>query len=281
MSLILPKDLYESPFHEQEAAYTKNAGHLKYSSKHVVSQTKIPASGKVPKIIGWSGPARSGTTALLFLMAGHEQVDRLYFQPQKSIMRRGDTKFELFDTDNLVCMKEVFGQFYGKENYDPIELLLKAGVPQENIVWISLLRNPLQCMASWYHKNPQILKAAQDHTLAIYNRYQGRIKMVPFAYELLKNNELAVIKSLLTAVGLKDEVDLRFNLKNIADKLVPFQASDESFYEAHVKTVIEKEVFAFGVNDYPVPHDTLQKVRQICLDDYEDFYDHAKQFLGL
>lgn len=279
--LVHPKDLYDSPFPVQEAAYNKNAGRLKYDAERVIKNTKVPTGEKVPKVLGWSGPARSGTTALLFLMGGHAQVDRLYFQPQKSIMRRADVKFELFESDNLVCMKEVFGQFYDAENYDPIELLIKSGVPEANIMWISLLRNPLQCMASWYHKNPQILKDAQDHTLSLYQKYQGRIKMIPFAYELLQGNELRTIKALLKAVGLDEQIDLRFNLSDIAGKLVPFQASDESFYRAHVQAVFEREVFTFGQNNYPMADKTIAEVKRLCSPAYEDFYDHAKKFLQL
>ncbi|HSE29403.1 MAG TPA: hypothetical protein VLA77_02340 [Candidatus Saccharimonadales bacterium] len=279
--LVHPKDLHDSPFHVQEAAYTKNAGRLKYDAERVIKNTKVPKGAKIPKILGWSGPARSGTTALLFLMGGHAQVDRLYFQPQKSIMRQADVKFELFETDNFVCMKEVFGQFYSAENYDPIDLLLKAGVPEANIAWISLLRDPMQCMASWYHKDPRILKAAQDHTLDIYQKYQGRVKMVPFVYELLRGNELKTIKALLRAVGLDDEIDLKFNIREIGKKLVPFQAGDESFYKVHVQAIFERENFTFGQNNYSMNPETILKVKKICLPAYEDFYRHSKKVLML
>ena len=43
----------------------------------------------IPRIVGWSGPARSGTTALLYLLAGYYQVDRIYFQPQTTLSRLG------------------------------------------------------------------------------------------------------------------------------------------------------------------------------------------------
>ena len=124
---------------------------MKYDAEFVAQNFELPRNVKeIPNILGWVGPARSGTTALLFLLAGHSEVGHVYFQPQKTLMRLGGPPIKLYPSDKIACMKETLLSWeVVDELYDPIDVLLKAGIPTEKITWIFMLRDPLQTYGSW------------------------------------------------------------------------------------------------------------------------------------
>jgi hypothetical protein len=265
--------------------YEAHAGQFHFTPDDVVKLTKLPSSGKIPKIVGWSGPARSGTTGMLLLLAGHPQVDRVYFQPQKTILRKGMPEFELYDEDALICMKEVFG-IRENEDYDPIDMLLQAGIPAENITWITFLRDPLFSFASWRNVNPtgpQVFADSQAFTIDHFHTYRARgVKMVPFVYDLLKGDEDNVLRALIDAIGLEsDNFSLTFNTEAIDKKLVKGQSAEEEYFNYNIKATFQKNKFVYSNNNYVLPPEVIKEIEEKCRPSYDEFYALAKAELQL
>lgn len=266
----------------ETVSYKVGVGYVRFTKEYVVRHTLIPAKqSAVPNIIGWSGPARVGSTALLFLLAGHPQVSRIYFQPQKTIMRQGGPAFELSSNDKLICMKEVYGHTYPSEAYDPISMLIAAGVPEEKINWIFLLRDPHQTFASWRHgfreASPSMFASTQKYTIDQYHSYRSKgISATPFVYELLKGQENRVITWLLSRLGLKNiDSDLLFDAQAIRHKLVPGQVSNRDYYEYNIKATYDRKHFMYNRNNYSLPVAAAKAIETACRKDYEDFYHLA------
>jgi hypothetical protein len=265
--------------------YEAHAGEFHFMPEDVVKATRLPTNGTIPRIIGWSGPARAGTTAMLLLLAGHPQVDRVYFQPQKLLLRKGAPAFELYASDKLVCMKEVFG-FRAGENYDPIDMLLRAGVPPENITWISFLRDPLLSFASWRHINPtdpEVFNDTQAYAIDHFYKYRQKgIKMVPFVYDLLENNEEAVVKALLRVIGLEStNFSLRFDADQIEKKLVKGQAAEKEYFDYNVKDTYQRKRYTYCGNNYQIPSEMAAAIEAKCRRPYNKFLSLAKAELQL
>lgn len=269
--------------------YAENVGTVKFTPADVVKHTIIPSdAAKTPKIIGWSGPARVGTTALLFLLANHPQVSRIYFQPQKTLLREGKPDFVLHEEDVVICMKEVFGQMYAEELYDPIGMLLEAGVPAEKISWISMLRDPAQAFASWqvhfHDSDPRVFVKAQQYTVNQYFRYrQAGVNIIPLAYEVLQGREGEVLNRIIERLGLSCEepLDLAFNPEAIKSKLVPGQAADEEYYNVNIKATRDRRRYVYSTNGYKVPEELIRKVRSLCDPQYQEFLELSARELGV
>lgn len=263
---------------------------IKYDSDFVVHNIELPEDPKdTPNILGWSGPARSGTTALLYLLAGHPKVDHAYFQPQKTLMRLGGPPVVLRSSDKLVCMKETFFS-WGEvdEPEDPIGALLRAGVPPEKITWIFMLRDPGQTFASWgmlssYRRpDPLIYSLWQRHTISLWRKYKDtKVKVIPFVYELLRNQEETTVSHLLAKVGL-DYAPLRldFNQDLIDQKVVPGQATSEDyvpvFRESH-----NHEKYVYSTNMYSTDARAVKAVVALCQKEYDDFTKVSERALDL
>jgi hypothetical protein len=267
--------------------YDVAGGKIRFSEHYVSQHTKLPQDlAATPNIIGWSGLARSGTSALLFLLAGHPQIDRAYFQPQKTLMRKGTPELLFHEEDNLVCMKEVFGSLYPEENYDPIKLLLDAGVPAEKITWIIMLRDPVQTFRSWHRRIPQVtaahLLASQSHTIELFRRYQGtRVRIVPFVYELFDGQEEAALTALLEKVGLNaSNIRTDFDLEAIERKLVKGQVADPSYFASNVQSILDRKRFIYSHNDYAPPKKAEGRVRRLCEEDYRGFCREVHRVFG-
>jgi hypothetical protein len=263
----------------------------KYDASFVYNNIEIPKNQvEIPRIVGWSGPARSGTTALLYLLAGHPEVDRVYFQPQTTLLRFGRPKLKLSSVDTLVCMKEVFFSSEELELLDPIETLLKAGVPPEKITWIAMLRDPLQTFGSCekygddiLKQDPEVFAAWQRHTIHLWEKYKDtNIQIIPFAYDLLKGREEHVLKQLSYCLGINPQsVSLKFDEDAIRKKLVPGQAADENYFRLNLKDTINKGLYEYTTNSYPVGYDDAQRVIALCQKDYESFLELARRTLSL
>jgi len=256
-----------------------------FSDQYVVDHTIVPK--EAPIVIGWSGPARSGTTALLYLLASSPEIDRAYFQPQKTLMRLGFPDFRLFSGDRIVCMKEVFGGDGGdlSATHDPIDLLLRAGIPKEKIIWITTLREPIQAFSSLYKREPDttpaIYSMAQAWSLTLFRKYCNEIKMVPFAYELAAHNEAKALAVLFKKVGLKVSTNIRFDRTAITKKVMPGQLNDQKYFMRNIKDTLERDEYVYSKNDYDLPQNFREDIERLCSKDYEEFYKLAKIDLGL
>jgi hypothetical protein len=263
---------------------------IKYDSDFVVRNIVLPEdSNDIPRILGWSGPARSGTTALLYLLAGHPKVDHAYFQPQKTLMRLGGPPMVLRSSDKLVCMKETFFSWDKVDELDdPIDVLLRAGVPPEKITWIFMLRDPRQTFASWgmlsshSRPDPVIYSLWQRHTVNLWRKYKdSKVKVVPFVYELLRNQEEVVVSHLLARVGL-DYIPLKldFNKVLIDQKFVPGQATSEDYVPVFQETH-NHEKYVYSTNMYPTDSKAVKMVVALCQKEYEDFAKISEKVLDL
>jgi hypothetical protein len=267
--------------------YDVAGGKIRYSEDYVAKHTQLPQNpADIPHILGWSGLARSGTSALLFLLAGHAQIDRAYFQPQKTLLRKGNPNFELHAEDGLICMKEVFGSLYPEENYDPIRMLLDAGVPEDKITWIVLLRDPVQTFRSWHRRMPQVapenLYDSQAHALNLFRRYQDtKVTLVPFVYELFDGQEVAALTALLDKVGLDaSQVSLDFDLEAIERKLVKGQVADPGYFASNVQNILDLKRFVYSRNDYVPPKKLEAEVKRLCEADYREFCRSVQREFG-
>lgn len=264
-------------------SYSTNVGRINFTHDDVVDRTVLPVH--VPTIAGWSGPARVGSTALLFLLANHHQVDRIYFQPQKTLLRFGTPAFEIVDSANTICMKETYGQKYVEEYYDPVGLLIKAGVPAEKIRWVSILRDPFRTFASWKKLYPAVspvaFVAAQKHTIQQYFDYKERgIKVIPFVYDQLKDDEVRVLGLILEHFGLASGMDLNFDRRKIESKMVPGQAADPAYYKENLKATRDKKKFVYSTNQHSLSPVLKNQIYRLCWDDYVDFLKIAQKELG-
>ena len=264
---------------------------FKYSHDFVAQNIEIPQTpSMVPNVLGWSGPARSGTTALLLLLAGHSEVGHVYFQPQKTLLRLGAPGAKLYPTDGLACMKEPFFSWEIVDDpHDPIEILLKAGVPAEKITWVIMLRDPGQTFRSWgiiepgVKPDPDVFAFWQDHAINLWHKYKDSdVKIVPFVYEFLEGQEEYAIQKLLSAVGVNNAaLSLEFNRELINKKLVLGQATDKEFYRRYIDSVLKKGRYMYTTNNYPVDEAMLDRVVATCQAQYEDFAKMASKTLGL
>lgn len=263
---------------------------IEYDAEFVRQHILLPEDpANIPNIIGWSGPARSGTTALLFLLAGCSRVDRVYFQPQQTLQRFGYPSIELHETDKLVCMKETFFSWKEHEAHNPIETLLRAGVPPEKITWIAMLRDPLQTFRSWEQCGdvipPDAFAFCQSHTVELWRKYKDSgVNIVPFAYELMRGQEERVIRKLLPKIGIDVNTlpsDLSFNRAMIDKKLVPGQAASEEYFNLNLRRTINRGKYIYTTNSYSVEVDEAREVIGLCQEEYDMFLEEAKRTLEL
>jgi hypothetical protein len=257
-----------------------------YDTNYLLSNIQLPSNPMdIPNIIGWSGPARTGTSALLFLLAGHPQIDRVYFQPQKTLLRFGEPEFKLYEEDSMVCMKEVFYSQSIVNPHDPIDILLRAGVPEEKITWIIMLRDPLQTFASWGRNgtvwSPETFAFWQKHTISLWEKYKNsKVNVVPFVYELLDGREERVLKKLLSKVGV-DALGLGFDPTKIDTKLVPGEATSGIFFVETIEKTINQGRYAYTPNSYPVVDEDARAVVELCQEGYDSFLETARTSLGV
>lgn len=271
----------------------------------VVSHILLPKEGKTPQILCWAGPGRCGSTALLLLMAGVEEINRGYYQPLKTIIRYGGPDFQLYGDDGLVVTKEVFGPRVDQEYYDPVRILLKAGVPLENIRIIMMLRDPIVSFASWYHftgndSNPERFAQAQQHTIKLYQNYlEIGITVVPFVYELLEMGEINILKALFKKLGVNFGLSsLNFDLNALGitaegemdltnpGKMVWGEAAQPDHWNAVIKPTVLRGQYRYTrpqesrkVNS--LPDELKREVERLCMTGYLNFLNLTKNYLGI
>lgn len=265
---------------------------VKFDTDFVLSNTVLPKNREdIPQIIGWSGPARSGTTAFLYLLASQPGVDRVYFQPQSTILRTAGPVFNISADDKVICLKEVFGGDPSSDirTHDPIELLLKAGVPAAKITWVTMLREPVQAFGSLLQLEPdltpEIAADTQKWALEIHERHKNSgVSMIPYVYELAHDNKEAALRALFKKIGLHFEPSsLKFDAGAISKKLVPGQLADPEYIEDSKLGDLDKTEYSFKARAYDaeLPEDTIVKVKELCDEAYAQFREEARRELGL
>jgi hypothetical protein len=293
------------PTTEDQKFYHPRGEEKRYlEASEAVQHIVIPENpNHIPMILGWAGPGRCGSTALLLLLAGHPEVNRAYYQPEKSIIRNGGPDFVLHEGDRLVVTKEVFGPRADQEYYDAAGILLKAGVPPEKMVWIMMLRDPVLSFASWYNftgidSSPERFAKAQQHTIDLYHRYKAMgLKVFPFVYELLALGEENVLKILLQRTGLNlYYLSLEYDLKalgitkegdydntNTDSKMVWGEALKSDHWQAVIKPTVSAGRYQYTTSDSKVkrlPSEWRDEVDRLCRNNYQFFLSLTKKWLG-
>jgi hypothetical protein len=273
----------------RDQGYEIEVAQTAFSSSYATAHIKLPDNRSLmPDIIGWAGPARCGTTSLLFLLAGNEGIGRAYFQPLKTLLRLGGPDFVLRASDNLVCMKEVFRGCCRANNHDPIGMLINAGVPPHKIKWIAMLRDPVQNYQSWLQHiagcTPESYLETQIYTIEFYKHYAKKgVNIVPFAYELLKDNEQKSLNALFGKLGIDLKFEtLDFHAQAIEEKISYGQAEDINYFNMSILPILYRGRFVYTPHsDDRLSSKMKQVLRDACLPKYDAFYEHSRKELGL
>ena len=283
-----------------------------YPPGFVVDNTVLPkCKCDIPIMIVGVGPGRVASTALALLMASQNGIALSYYQPWKTLIRHG-LDYGQFCVPELpngaVFAKETLGPFNEAEQFDPVELLLKAGYPPEKIHPIVFLRDPLAVYKSNLKFEggiaPQMLVDNILFAHGLYERYlrQG-LPAIPFAYELAALGEDAFIP-LFGHLGIPFD-GLEFDSLAVqpytsGGKFVPAEAAHPAEWAEIVKPVIDAGKFQYmdsapiysenffdygnmpGVN---MPVEGLVSAARFidseCSSVYEQFLLASAQYLGL
>lgn len=190
MTIILYRDLVKSTSMHQSSKSTTLT-----LSKQVI----VPLN--CPDIILAIAPCRSGTTAQLRVFA-ENGIPSLY-QPIKATLRRQmDGEEGLFRIPDVghVFIKETLGPYTEAEStIDPLAVLLEAGVPQEKIILITMMRDPIDAACSWIERfsfgaERSVLMENLVKAYQTVDRISERAKSIgvethAFVYESLRDND--------------------------------------------------------------------------------------------
>ncbi len=169
-----------------------------------------------PELILLIAPCRSGTSSHLrvFAAAGI----RSYHQPLKALLRcllQGQEGQYHLPQEQFLFIKETLGPYTPEESLlNPLDVLLRAGVPKEKIRLIIMLREPLSTLASWQeifsvNRDPEVLLS--NFILAYKTVSQIRkeamhlgIPVTSYVYEALRdNNPSLVIASIFSRLAIR------------------------------------------------------------------------------
>lgn len=191
----------------------------------------ISLEGQNTKIVLLVGTARSGTTA--FLRVFSEEGIESWFQPIKHIIRgknhhNQDYALQISDVPYIMIKETVGGMTEEEIWYNPIEILLEAGVAKTNIYLITVMREPIPAACSLIrNRTIDLIRSrtidrssfdAKAHLIRFVEQYargyesiarliayanQYEIEHTPFVHELLRDQDPEVIrKQLLNRVGI-------------------------------------------------------------------------------
>jgi hypothetical protein len=260
-----------------------------YPETYIVEHTYAPTPEKCPNIIYFAGPARSGTTAFGTLMSCVEGVDRSYFQPHKNIKRHG-RQLIIYPGDKLIVMKETFGPLHDEELFDPISMLLSAGIPKQKLCIVLTLRNPLLNFASLTKLSeridPSFYVKMQRHTINLYKKYKGlHLNVIPFSYDLfgLPIGELMVLRKLLQKTGFFDpkNLTLKYDNEQLYKNMILGEAEVPDFFARYVQSAIRKGRFKYTSNTINIPNHLKKLLNKECSGSYTRFTKLSRKFLEL
>jgi hypothetical protein len=204
------------------------------------------------------GPCRSGTTAFqrVFGEVGIES----WYQPIKTIIRGGnhekDYSFEIPDIPK-VMLKETLGPFPGAETcFNPIEILMEAGVAKENIHLLTITREPISTACSWLGIGDQRAERRVNSIGNLVRCYENIIRLIayteehaishtPYVYELLRDHDPEVVRRLLLdELGIAYTED-RVNWSELPPVEMPtrfnkFIGEDENYHDIGLHTKLNR-----------------------------------------
>ncbi len=171
------------------------------------------------------GQPRISSTARALLLANAAGVDEVHFQPWKYVQRYsrllGQGSYDPTVVINqsgeakVIILKETpGGPNDPKENFDPVQIVLQAGLPPERLRIFLGIRDPFAQFESWLkfdnNRRPEVFLGGLNYLLYLYNRYERMgLRIEPFIFELQHYNPRYIIWSYGRLVS---EVQLPENL---------------------------------------------------------------------
>lgn len=124
-------------------------GRASFDLSYVVNHILVDDFSNLGNFIVLISPCRSGSSAIL--EAFSRIVENSYYQPIKDLIRFGKPDLRLDEiVRGSVFIKETFGPLRLIEStFNPIQILIEAGVPENKIRTIVLFREPLETFSSW------------------------------------------------------------------------------------------------------------------------------------
>jgi hypothetical protein len=158
-------------------------------SSFSVLRNLVALTNNTPVILLLS-PCRSGSTAIGSLLS--VSGVSVFHQPIKSLLCSSIFEEKVTLPENLllnrtspIVIKETLGPYFQEEClFDPVALLLEAGLDKNQLQLVFLLRNPSLCLESWMKKfsgvmglSDQVLEenffSTTRNFCTLYNRYNG------------------------------------------------------------------------------------------------------------
>lgn len=230
----------------------------------------------VPDIFLLVGPCRSGTTAQAKVFRAAGMLS--HHQPLKSVLRcllQGQEETYTLPEVSQLLMRETLGPYTLTEAaFDPLAVLLKAGVPREKLHLILMVREPLSTLASWqehfsFKRAGEILVNNCIEAYRTTRRIQqearsGGLSVLHYVYEALRDNDPASVnEKLFSRLGMK-LVYKDLNWQTLA----PFASTDEhesiptepAFYAMQgLQTVRSREAEASGLTFAAKPINAIDR----------------------
>ena len=207
------------------------------SVQSLLPMLMMPEHDEIPHIILSVSPCRSGTTAMLRVIGNMGPA--AYFQPLKNLLRwqmQGKPFFWSLPADaaKTIYIKETLGPYsWAESTFNPLALLLQAGLPPHKLhLWV-YGRYPLNSYASWLKWWQQ--KTNIDYFIATYHTiaqmYQqavhANIQTTTLTYEILNRFPIpAIIAKLAQRFGL---IYTDNTIQNW-DTLPPFGSPDSNIF---------------------------------------------------
>lgn len=270
--------------------FYQRRGHLRPSS-FVTQHIRLEGSGP-EKIVLLIGPGRSYTTAWLLWFISQFQVPGAY-QILKQRLRYGLAAGDFrLPAVPLFAMKETWSADFPLEcSFDPVDILIRAGVSPEKIVCLIILREPIPTYASWWYftqrTRPSLLALAMRTAISLYHQYQNTpVTIIPIAASLMVGRELKVLNKVHTLAGLSLANSLDFNIPAIFSYLILGEAASTDHFSATVAPVLTQTGFRINGNSNStkvslVPKRHLELVEQLCLPPYAQFVELSQKILTL
>ena len=123
------------------------------SLQEVTDRLLLPRPDQIPQILLSVSPCRSGTTVLLRVF-GAAGVPA-YYQELKNIyrwrMQAEERQWQIPIDREMIYLKETLGPYtLAEARFNPLEVLLNAGIPRERLKVFIVGRNPIDTWASWF-----------------------------------------------------------------------------------------------------------------------------------
>lgn len=177
---------------------------------------RIHIEGVCPDIVIGVGPSRSGTT--LYARIFSELGIPTWYQPLKAILRgylhNNDVHLHI-SNEKQIFIKETLGAYIKNEAlFNPIKILMHAGVPQEKIHLVPIVREPFSTASSIiehfniFIEREDLIDICILCYESIYNtrKYAEAIgiKTTTFAYEAWRDNDpIIVVQKLFERLGIR------------------------------------------------------------------------------